>query len=66
MVQAVTVINEERVLHTYSFETLISHGCSFQLFERLRYSKGVIERLITRLSGSKTPSSADVANPCSS
>jgi polo-like kinase 1 len=52
-VQACTLIGEDRLLHTYSFESLAQHGCSKSLFSRLRYAKTTLERLISRLGNDK-------------
>uniref|UniRef100_A0AC34FLL1 Polo kinase n=1 Tax=Panagrolaimus sp. ES5 TaxID=591445 RepID=A0AC34FLL1_9BILA len=48
-VQTCTLIGEDRMLHTYSFDTLSQQGCSKHLFSRLRYAKTTLERLISRL-----------------
>uniref|UniRef100_A0AC35F4V1 Polo kinase n=1 Tax=Panagrolaimus sp. PS1159 TaxID=55785 RepID=A0AC35F4V1_9BILA len=52
-VQACTLIGEDGLSHTYSFESLARHGCSKNLFSRLCYAKATLERLISSLDNDK-------------
>lgn len=45
--QAVTFFNEPDGFRTYKFSLLETYGCSRSLYERLRYTKDVIEHLKT-------------------
>lgn len=49
MVQALTVITHDRVMHTYQFESL-SKECSRGLSQRIRYCYSLIQRLISNYS----------------
>lgn len=44
LMQAVSYIDNQRVFHTYRFETL-HNGCPPDLFSRLKYARVVLERL---------------------
>lgn len=45
MVQAVTVITNNRTMHTYTFE-LLSQSCSRELGSRIQYALALVERLV--------------------
>lgn len=53
MVQACTVIKEDRNLHTYAFKTLVESGCSKDLYDRLVFAKKVTEKFIQRFDDTK-------------
>ena len=47
--QAVTYIDEQKSVRTYTLEGIEKFGCSQELVSRLRYAKTMAEKLVEKL-----------------
>lgn len=50
MMQAVTLIDDNGNFRTYPFATIVEHGCTNELYKKLRYAREKIVSLIANLS----------------
>lgn len=48
--QAVTLLDVEKNFRTYPFNTIAEHGCSNDLYQKLRYAHEKLAKLIEKLS----------------
>jgi polo-like kinase 1 len=49
LMQAVTYIDSEKNFRTYRFSTIAEHGCSSDLYQKLRYAHEKLKRLLEKL-----------------
>lgn len=50
LMQAVTLMDNEKNFRTYRFSTIAEHGCSNDLYQKLRYALEKLVKLIEKLS----------------
>jgi polo-like kinase 1 len=48
--QAVTLLDVDKNFFTYPFTTISAHGCSNDLYQKLRYAHEKIVKLVEKLS----------------
>jgi polo-like kinase 1 len=48
--QAVTLLDVDKNFRTYPFSTIAEHGCSNDLYQKLRYAHEKLAKLIEKLS----------------
>lgn len=50
LMQAVTLLDVDKNFRTYPFSTIAEHGCSNDLYQKLRYAHEKLAKLIEKLS----------------
>lgn len=48
--RAVTLMDNNKNFRTYRFQTIIEHGCSHDLYTKIRYAHEKIKKLLEKLS----------------
>lgn len=48
--QSVTLLDSEKNFRTYPFSSIVEHGCTNELYQKLRYAHEKIVKLIQKLS----------------
>jgi polo-like kinase 1 len=50
LMQAVTLLDTEKNFRTYPFSVIAEHGCTNELYQKLRYAHEKLVKLIEKLS----------------
>uniref|UniRef100_A0A0N5AIQ0 Serine/threonine-protein kinase PLK n=1 Tax=Syphacia muris TaxID=451379 RepID=A0A0N5AIQ0_9BILA len=62
LMSAATYIDQNRKFRTFKFELMAKHGCSRDVFSRLKYAKTMVERLLSQSTQSKPGSLSTVSS----
>lgn len=62
LMSAATYIDQKRKFRTFRFELMAKHGCSKDVFSRLKYAKTMVERLLSQSTQSRPGSLSTVSS----